>query len=86
MLPLYMVSFSILFFLNLGIYAHQTPLSMEFSRQEYWSGELFPFPGVLTDSGMEHRSLALQADSLPSMPAEKPMRMVKRSETKLNQW
>ena len=39
---------------------------MEFSRQEYWSGLPFPFPGDLPDPGIEPRSPALQADSLPS--------------------
>ena len=39
---------------------------MEFSRQEYWSGLPFPFPRDLPDPGIEPRSLALQADSLPS--------------------
>ena len=48
--------------------AHQIPLSMGFSRQEYWSGLLFPFPGDLPDPGVESRSLALQSDSLPSEP------------------
>ena len=33
--------------------AHQTPLSMEFSRQEYWSGLPFPSPGELLDPGIE---------------------------------
>ena len=33
--------------------AHQTPLSMEFSRQEYWSGLPLPFPGDLPDPGIE---------------------------------
>ena len=33
--------------------AHQTPLSMEFSRQEYWSGQPFPSPGDLSDPGIE---------------------------------
>ena len=51
---------------------HQTPLSMEFSRQEYWSGLPFPSPGDLPDPGMETRSLSLQADSLPSEPPGKP--------------
>ena len=32
--------------------AHQTPLSMEFSRQEYWSGLPFPFPGDLPNQGL----------------------------------
>ena len=45
--------------------AHQAPLSMEFSRQEYWSGLPFPSPGHLSDSGIESGSPALQADALP---------------------
>ena len=44
----------------------QAPLSMEFSRQEYWSGLPFPSPENLSDPGIELRSLALQADSLLS--------------------
>ena len=44
----------------------QAPLSMEFSRQEYWSGLPCPSPEDLLDPGMEHRFPALQADSLPS--------------------
>ena len=46
--------------------------SMEFSRQEYCSGLLFPPPGDLPNSGIEPRSPALQADSLPSEPPGKP--------------
>ena len=46
--------------------AHQTPLSMEFSMQEYWSGLTFHPPRDLPDPGIKPRSLALQADSLPS--------------------
>ena len=41
-------------------------LSMEFSRQKYWSGLPFPSPGDLPDPGIKTRSLALQVDSLPS--------------------
>ena len=52
--------------------AHQAPLSMEFSRQEYWNGLLFPFPGDLPDPGIEYRSPTLQADSLPSELPRKP--------------
>ena len=37
--------------------AHQTPLSMEFSRQKYWSGLLCPPPGHLPNPGMETASL-----------------------------
>ena len=47
----------------------QAPLSMGFSRQEYWSGLPFPSPGHLFDPGIELGSPALQADSLPSEPA-----------------
>ena len=46
--------------------AHQAPLSMEFSRQEYWSGSPFPSSGYLLNPGIEPGSSALQADSLPS--------------------
>ena len=41
---------------------------MGFSRQEYWSGFLFPSPGDLPHPGIEPKSPALQADSLPSEP------------------
>ena len=41
------------------IAAHQAPLSMEFSRQEYWSGLPFPSSGDLSNPGMEPESLAL---------------------------
>ena len=45
--------------------AHQAPLSMEFSRQEYWSGLPFPSPGDLPDPWIEPTSPALHEDSLP---------------------
>ena len=38
---------------------------MEFCRQEYWSGLLFPSPGDLPEPGIEPGSPALQADTLP---------------------
>ena len=45
-----------------GLYiAHQAPLSMEFSRQEYQSGFPFPSPGDLPDPGIEHASLTSPA-------------------------
>ena len=47
---------------------------MEFSRQEYWSGLPFPSPGDLPKWGIEPRSPALQADTLPSEPPGKPQR------------
>ena len=40
-----------------GTVAHQAPLSMEFSRQEYWSGLPFPTPGDLPDPRIEPASL-----------------------------
>ena len=57
-------------FANPWTTACQAPLSMEFSRPEYWSGLLFPSPGDLPNPGMEPASLALQADSLPSEPGK----------------
>ena len=54
----------------------QAPLSMGFSRQEYWSGVPSPSPGDLPDPGVEPLSSASpapQADSLPSEPPGKPM-------------
>ena len=52
--------------------AHQTPLSMEFTRQEYWSEKSIPSPGNLPDPRTEPGSPALQTDSLPSEPPRKP--------------
>ena len=43
--------------------ARQAPLSMEFSRQEYWSGLPFPSPGDLHHPGIELMSSAWQVDS-----------------------
>ena len=56
-----------------GLYvARQAPLSIGFSRQEYWSGLPFPSPGDLPNPGIKPRSAALQADSLPSEPPGNP--------------
>ena len=52
--------------------ACQAPLSMGFSRQEYWSGLLFPSPGNLSNPGIEPWPPALQADSLPTKLQAKP--------------
>ena len=59
-------------FVTLWTVACKAPPSMGFSRQEYWSGVPFPFPGDLPDPGIEPRSPALQADALPSDPPGKP--------------
>ena len=48
------------------------PLSMGFSRQEYWSGLPFPSPRDLPDAGIEPGSPALQADSLQTELQGKP--------------
>ena len=48
--------------------AHQAPLSVEFSRQEHWSGLPFPPPEDLPDPGMEPTSPTLQADALLTDP------------------
>ena len=52
--------------------AHQAPLSLGFSRQEYWSVLPFPSPGYLPDPGIKPGSPALQADSSPSELSGKP--------------
>ena len=52
--------------------ACQAPLSMGFSRQEYWGGLPFPSPGDLPDRGIKLRCPALQADSLPTELQGKP--------------
>ena len=53
---------------------HQVPMSMEFSRQEYWSGLPFPSLGKLSNPGIKSGSLALQADALPAEPPGKLQR------------
>ena len=47
---------------------HQAPLSMEFSRQKYWSGLPFPSPGDLPDPGIEPASFSLAGRFLPTEP------------------
>ena len=51
---------------------HQAPLSMGFSRQEYWSGVLFPSAGDHPNPGIKPGSPALQMDSLPTELSGKP--------------
>ena len=53
--------------------AHQAPPSVEFSRQEYWSGLTFLSPGDLPNPGIEPRSPALQdREALLSEPPRNP--------------
>ena len=51
--------------------AYQAPPSVGFSRQECWSGLLFPSPGDLPNPGIEAGPPGLQADALPSEPPRK---------------
>ena len=57
--------------------AYQAPPSMRFSRQECWSGLPFPSSGDLPDPGIEPRSPAFQADSLPTELWGKPVFLTK---------
>ena len=66
-----LVTKSCLTFANPWSVARQAPLSMGFSRQEYWSGLPFPSPGDLPNPGIKPRSLELQADSSPTEPPGK---------------
>ena len=60
------------FFATTQTVAHRVPLSIESSGKEYQSGQTSPSPGDGLDPGIKPWSLALQADSLPSEPQEKP--------------
>ena len=60
-------------FATLWTVALQAPLSMRFSRQEYWNGLPFPSPGDLPDPGIKPRSPTLEADALTSEPPGKTL-------------
>ena len=60
-------------FVTLWTVAHQAPSSVGFPRQAYWNGLPFSSPGDLPDPGIELRSLALQAYSLPSESPGNPI-------------
>ena len=64
------------FFVTTWTIAHQAPLFMGFSSQEYWSGLPILSPGDLHDSGIEPGSPTLWADTLPSELAGKPTRFI----------
>ena len=59
-------------FLTLWTVAHQVPLSMGFSRQEYWSGLPFPPPGDLLNSGVKPESSALVGGFFTTEPPGQP--------------
>ena len=52
---------------------HQAPLSMDFSKEEYWSGLPLPTSGNLHDPRIKPGSSTFQADSLPYEPPRKPL-------------
>ena len=54
----------------------QAPLSIGFSRQDYWSGLPFSSPGDLPNPGIKPGFLALQVDSLPPEPPGKPLNIM----------
>ena len=56
-----------------GLVACQASLSIEFSKQEYWSGWPLHSPGDFPDPGIEPRSPALQANSLLFEPPGEPL-------------
>ena len=58
--------------------SHQAPLSMVFSRQEYWSGVPFPSPGDLPNSGIEPVRLALAGGFFTADPLGKPLSLSRR--------
>ena len=64
-------------FVTPGTVAPQAPLSMEFSKQGYWSGLPFPSAGDLHNPGIEPGSPTLQPDSLPNEPPGKTLQYLK---------
>ena len=76
-LPLYIMSEWVMSLSHVWLFvspwtvARQAPLSVGFSRQEYWSGLPFPSPGDLPNTGIKPGSTILQADALTSEPPGK---------------
>ena len=67
--------------------AYQAPLSMGFSRQEYWSGLPFPAPGDLPDPGIEPRSPALQTDAFTVRTTREAQNVVElKKKNPMNLW
>ena len=59
-------------FATLWSLARQAPLSMGYSRQDYWSGLPFPYPGDLPDPGTEPMSLAVAGAFFTTEPSGLP--------------
>ena len=74
-LPVHACSFaqSCLTLCDLVAIAHQVPLSVVFSKQEYWSGLPFPSPGDLSDPGIEPVFPALAGGFFTTEPPGKPL-------------
>ena len=68
----------------MGCIARQAPLSMGFSRQEYWNGLPNPPPGDLPNPGIKPVSPALQVDSLPLWSAAAAAKSLQSSPTLCN--
>ena len=68
----YLVDQSCLILVTPWTEIQQAPLFMGFSRQEYWSGLLFPSPGNFSDSGVEPASPALAGGFFTAEPPGKP--------------
>ena len=66
--------------------ALQAPLSIEFSRLEYWSGLPFPAPGDLPDTGIEPASPAFAAGLFTTEPPGNPVQSYASSLTPAQQW
>ena len=69
--------------------AYQAPPSMGFSRQEYWSGLLFPSPGDSPSPGIEPTSPALKADALSSETPGKfsvPLKSLQTDKVPIRMW
>ena len=82
-----LVTQSCLTLCTLSTVAHQAPLPMEFSRQEYWSGLPFPSPGGLFNPGIKSVFPAMQVDSFLSEPPGKAwatVHGVTKSQTQLS--
>ena len=60
-------------FVTSWIVAHQVPLSMGFSKQEYWSGLPFPSPGDLLNPGIKPSSPTLAGRFFTTEPQGKPI-------------